>query len=233
MILLVGTFGSAMASNLGPAGSLISASNLPIPHPDGTIFPDDNGEAHFLPHTVDACPTAVEDCPVIVKIINALQPGTTIPLTSVHEEWIVGSGGPPWSDWHESTSGGWTFTGVQIAIVGSADSCPAVGTPLTGVIMSGGAEVWIDFDPPLIPNQKLCLWKDVQLTVLPPSREPQPLPDLIIFEWPTTKRMAVGGEFIPIDATAIVLAGSQTTAAWMIPVIVSGIGFAIVIARKF
>jgi len=44
---------------------------------------------------------------------------------------------------------------------------------------------------------------------------------------------AVGGEFIPIDATAIVLAGSQTTAAWMIPVIVSGIGFAVVIARKF
>ncbi len=43
----------------------------------------------------------------------------------------------------------------------------------------------------------------------------------------------VGGEFIPLDTTALLLAGTYSTAAWMIPVIVSGIGFAIVIARKF
>ncbi len=44
---------------------------------------------------------------------------------------------------------------------------------------------------------------------------------------------AVGGEFIGIDSTMVLAAGAQYTAAWMIPVIVSGIGFAIVIARKF
>ncbi len=43
----------------------------------------------------------------------------------------------------------------------------------------------------------------------------------------------VGGNIIPLDSTMVLLAGTQTTAAWMIPVIVSGIGFAIVIARKF
>jgi len=43
----------------------------------------------------------------------------------------------------------------------------------------------------------------------------------------------VGGEFIPLDTTMVLLAGTQTTAAWMIPVIVSAIGIAIVIARKF
>jgi len=43
----------------------------------------------------------------------------------------------------------------------------------------------------------------------------------------------VGGEFIPLDTTMVLVAGTQITAAWMIPVIVSGIGFAIVIARKF
>ncbi len=43
----------------------------------------------------------------------------------------------------------------------------------------------------------------------------------------------VGGELIPLDTTMILVAGAQHTAAWMIPVIVSGIGFAIVIARKF
>ncbi len=44
---------------------------------------------------------------------------------------------------------------------------------------------------------------------------------------------AVGGEFIGIDTVSVLVAGAQYTAAWMIPVIVSGIGFAIVIARKF
>ena len=44
---------------------------------------------------------------------------------------------------------------------------------------------------------------------------------------------AVGGEFIGIETTSILAAGAQYTAAWMIPVIVSGIGIAIVIARKF
>jgi len=44
---------------------------------------------------------------------------------------------------------------------------------------------------------------------------------------------AVGGDFIPLDSTMVLVAGAQYTAAWMIPVIVSGIGFAIVIARKF
>ena len=43
----------------------------------------------------------------------------------------------------------------------------------------------------------------------------------------------VGGELIPLDTSALLLAGAQMNAAWMIPVLVSGIGFAIVIARKF
>jgi len=42
----------------------------------------------------------------------------------------------------------------------------------------------------------------------------------------------VGGTLIPIDTAMILLAGTQSAAAWMIPVIVAGIGFAIVIARK-
>jgi len=45
--------------------------------------------------------------------------------------------------------------------------------------------------------------------------------------------VAVGGKMIPVESISLILAGTQTIAAWMIPVIVSGIGFAIVIARKF
>ena len=43
----------------------------------------------------------------------------------------------------------------------------------------------------------------------------------------------VGGELLSIDTTSVLLAGTQTTAAWMIPVVVSAIGIGIVIARKF
>ncbi len=43
----------------------------------------------------------------------------------------------------------------------------------------------------------------------------------------------VAGSLIPIDMTLLILAGTQMTAAWMIPIIVAGIGIAIVIARKF
>ncbi len=46
-------------------------------------------------------------------------------------------------------------------------------------------------------------------------------------------RSAVGGDMIQIETTSVLAAGTQYTAAWMIPVIVSAIGLGIVIARKF
>jgi len=45
--------------------------------------------------------------------------------------------------------------------------------------------------------------------------------------------MPVGGELIPIDSTVLVLAGAQSTASWLIPVIVAGAGIGIIILRKF
>jgi len=42
----------------------------------------------------------------------------------------------------------------------------------------------------------------------------------------------VGGEIIPLDTTMILVAGAQYNAAWILPVLVAGLGFAIVIARK-
>jgi len=44
---------------------------------------------------------------------------------------------------------------------------------------------------------------------------------------------SVGGKIIPIEATSLILAGTQSTFSWLIPVTVSAIGIAIVIARKF
>ena len=43
----------------------------------------------------------------------------------------------------------------------------------------------------------------------------------------------VGGHMIPVDTTSLMLAGAQYTAVWLIPVLVSAIGFGIVILRKY
>ena len=43
----------------------------------------------------------------------------------------------------------------------------------------------------------------------------------------------VGGTFIGIDTTAVLLAGAQMTSAWLIPIIFATIGIGIVLARKF
>ncbi len=43
---------------------------------------------------------------------------------------------------------------------------------------------------------------------------------------------AVGGEFVPMSTSALLLAGSQTSMSWMIPLVVAAAGFGLVIARK-
>ena len=43
----------------------------------------------------------------------------------------------------------------------------------------------------------------------------------------------VGGEFLGVNTAALLIAGAQMNAAWILPVIVSAIGIGIVIARKF
>jgi len=45
--------------------------------------------------------------------------------------------------------------------------------------------------------------------------------------------LAVGGYFVGIEHSSLLISATQLTASWMIPVIVSGIGIGIVIARKF
>ena len=44
--------------------------------------------------------------------------------------------------------------------------------------------------------------------------------------------VAVGGELIPLDTSALLLAGSQMNAAWMIPVVLSVLGIGIFVVSK-
>jgi len=54
-----------------------------------------------------------------------------------------------------------------------------------------------------------------------------------ILDLPLDDGQLVGGELVSLDTTTLLLVGTQITAAWLIPVIVSAIGIGIIIARKF
>ncbi len=58
-----------------------------------------------------------------------------------------------------------------------------------------------------------------------------------LYEWHvdiTTdhQQQAVGGELIPLNTSALLVAGAQANAAWMIPLMVAVAGFGLVISRK-
>jgi hypothetical protein len=42
----------------------------------------------------------------------------------------------------------------------------------------------------------------------------------------------VGGTFIPIDSTSLLLAGAQTTASWFLPALIAGAGIIAVLIRR-
>jgi len=42
----------------------------------------------------------------------------------------------------------------------------------------------------------------------------------------------IGGTFIPIEQTSLILAGAQMTASWLVPVIVSAVGIGLVLVRR-
>jgi len=70
--------------------------------------------------------------------------------------------------------------------------------------------------------------------ILPPFTQPDP-PALIAFDSlmgpPPPQPTVVGGEFLPIDTTSLLVAGAQTF-SWMIPVILSGIGIGLFVAFR-
>jgi len=80
------------------------------------------------------------------------------------------------------------------------------------------------------PNNAIAhvAWGDGSL--LSPDNLPQPD---VFYSKLIQQVAAIGGEFIGVDTTMVLVAGTHSVAAWMIPAIVSAIGIGIVIARKF
>ena len=194
----------------------------------------DSGDGPFsVSASISAC-DPVSSCPPIVKTFDFPNEGASGPII-IHEDWTVGPG-PPWWDWHEVIqTGGWVFTQVQIESTNGA-TCPANPNPNPlppGFITNNGQVIWIDFDQVpgvglLQPGDHLCIWKEVvPLT--------EGIPQLVIWEWPTIHKFAVGGEFIPIDSTAVLIAGAQSNALSILSafVVIGAITFgALVISVK-
>jgi len=48
----------------------------------------------------------------------------------------------------------------------------------------------------------------------------------------TTETVSIGGNYIPIDTSALLLAGVQSISMWMIPVVVAGIGIGVFVIKR-
>ncbi len=225
LILLVGFTGNAFAQ------IATGSSGTATPHPDGPF--DNAALGIIIPEvTLIACDPE-SSCPPILKQIDfSSLPINSMGANAIHEEFIIGQNGPEWWDWHERIiTPQWEFIGTSIIKkVAKDDSC---NTGINTFFELGNTpEIEYDFEGTiggLNFGDKLCVWKDVQWIGSGTFSG-----ILEIEEWPTIhKRQPVGGELIPIETSMVLLTGTHFIAAWLIPVIVSGIGFAIVIARKF
>ena len=159
---------------------------------------------------------------------------TFFPKTLI-ETIVVDPTSDPFSDWHETLDA--NPTQQPSCFVWSsragffAQNLPP-GTTLSVTFSPDRKIVDWAFDPPIPPGHEFSLFKfiDCDLAIGPQAL----VIDVLQFPTvPAPDNGVIGGEIIPIDTTALLLAGVQTNAAWMIPVIVSAIGIGIVIARKF
>jgi len=145
----------------------------------------------------------------------------------------LGTGHDP--DWSPDGTQIVFVTGGQINTMSSADGSGK--TNISGVFTSDGNPNWspdgtkIVFDTRRdIGNREIYVMNadginPTSLTNTPGDTESRP-------HWQPVS-VLIGGTLLPIDSTSLILAGAQMTTAWLIPVIIAGIGIAIVIARKF
>jgi len=178
-----------------------------------------------------------------IKVLDVSTGSTTKKMI---EPLTVTAPSPPIADWHEnifgafpppSSAGGLFQTAkwVDCPVPGGPSIPPTVSGPgfsVSGMIMSSGIPGFVDdvvwFGFPEVSSPDMFTVEKCFEVIAAVS-------EVQIGQFPTIKddKMAVGGEFIGIDTVSVLVAGTQTTAAWMIPVIVSAIGIGIVIARKF
>ena len=131
------------------------------------------------------------------------------PLTEI----ITVGDGPEWTDWHEEIQQHpipgavpthlFEFTSIIIE-----DNISGDPIPFTLRNTLPDTAVWVDFDPPLQPGTELFIEKQVQYVGdfdFFPSQNPEPF--ITVKEFPTHEERQISGELLPIDSTALVIAG--------------------------
>ena len=150
----------------------------------------------------------------------------------LNETISVSANSPAFMDWHEEIK---TLDLVWSSILVEDENGDIICTsffipsPEKCQITIVGNNLWIDFVPPISPGSQFKIQKFLDYSGPP---DPADISEIVVWQWPTINN-PVGGELIPLDTTMVLVAGAQTNASWMIPVIVSAIGIGIVIARKF
>jgi len=206
LILVSGLFSSPMAFGF------IGASEGPgIPTITSDFDDDDDGDedGNFIRSvTIKYCP----ECGPWIKIFNTGFVSTTnsFYLEETINVELNDPGTVPISDWHEIMVP--TNPTAPDAIWGTSCTAPDGSTFSPNVMTPDGIfppsmlsplGIWFDF-PPVPPGSSFTVFKCFELITNFPIE---------VHEWPTVPpRTAVGGEFIPIDATAVLIAGMQTNA---------------------
>jgi len=123
---------------------------------------------------------------------------------------------------------GGDFVSVNSASLSASSGWQTVTFQLGAADLTGGA----DLTSTLSSVSRLWIFHNAIASFHGPSLVATLGADNIVAGLPSNLQ-PVGGEMIPLDTSMVLLAGTHSVAAWMIPVIVSAIGIGIVIARKF
>jgi len=186
--------------------------------------PPQDGCAEDIIETVTFCPT----CGPWVKTFDAEDTfgGPAVNGAVIHVHEFLTIQGTDWSDWHERIiTPGWIY-------VINPPTTPIITTPAgvtPTIVAMAPNELWIDFDPPLLESQQppqLTILKYMECTL------PGGCNSIVVVEQFPTVEIPVGGTMIPIDTTALLLAGVQSISMWMIPVVIAGIGVFVIKRRK-
>ena len=181
------------------------------------FFPDELITSSDAPTDIVACPSTDSDDPnVLVTITNIVSPPR-----SFSDLWYVQNRDTLHSNFDAIIKG--TF-GFKIDAVGINTPLIFESVAVDGIFSPG--ETWEFIIDDYAGDGPASAFSSANIPSGGPSTG-----SILALEM--EEGPMVGGSLIPIDTTMVLVAGAQSISAWMIPVIVAGIGIAIVIARKF
>ena len=214
--------------------------------PDATD-PDDDGDG--IPDTLDTLPTAFSD-----DFSDSISGGTTfghiesrggktVTISDLANPaginvLTMGSGAPATVSscgfagiisFDSGDSVDITCGSIIINVIsGPVDISYTMGASTMGATLDTGEMMTIDFDSLTITNDSdfsIIIEIDGEQITIEPDKTFQlhDLPD---------NSQVIGGKLIPLDTTALLLAGAQSSLAWILPLVLGGVGLAVFMLRR-